>query len=84
MVLKNSQLSRKLDALYIRHHFPIALVVYFSLCFSILRILRDLTGTSSSMIETYGIPVAFTAIVGGFLRRWANRTVKEMGLEDIS
>ena len=84
MSSKESLRSKKLDALYIQYHFSSCLFVYFCLCFTMLRILRDMIGSPETWAEVYGIPMVFTAVVGFVMRRWAKQAVGELGLEDFS
>ena len=74
---------KKLDALYIVHNTFDCLIVYFCVCFTVIRIVYDVFGETAARPNAYVIAFIFTCGLGYVMTLWAKRTFKNLKLEDV-
>lgn len=75
------QKLKKLDVLYIVHNPVDCLIIYFCVCFTVIRIVYDMIAKEAAVGNVYIIALIFTASMGLVMSAWAKRTFKRLEFE---
>ena len=75
-------IQKKLDALYINHNPVDTFVIYFCVCFAIIRIIHDLI-FQSAPVHVYIVSLVFSICTGYIMTIWAKQTFIRLKLRNI-